>query len=75
MMICFTDRVSVGSMTGAAALPVGIWVSTSSPALTTAAAVLAAAIVIRHKANIRRLLIGQEPPLGRQSGKHPPDHP
>jgi glycerol-3-phosphate acyltransferase PlsY len=61
MMVCFTGRVSVGSMSGAVTLPVAVWEATGSSAMTAAAAVAAAAIIIRHRANIKRLVAGQEP--------------
>jgi glycerol-3-phosphate acyltransferase PlsY len=54
-------RVSVGSLCGAAALPVCIWITTGSGVLTIAAAVVALFIFGRHHANIKRLLAGKEP--------------
>ena len=61
MMVCFTGRVSVGSMTGAVTLPVAVWEATGSSAMTAAAAIAAALILIRHHGNIRRLIAGEEP--------------
>jgi glycerol-3-phosphate acyltransferase PlsY len=61
MMVCFTGRVSVGSMTAAVSLPAAVWEATGSAAITAAAAVAAAVIVARHHENIARLLAGTEP--------------
>jgi glycerol-3-phosphate acyltransferase PlsY len=61
MMVCFTGRVSVGSMSGAVTLPVAVWEATGSSAMTAAAAIAAALILIRHHGNIQRLIAGEEP--------------
>jgi len=54
-------RVSVGSLCAAAALPVSIWITTGSLVLIIAAAIIALLIFVRHHANIKRLLAGNEP--------------
>ena len=61
MMVCFTGRVSVGSMTASITLPVAVWQATGSSAMTAAAAVAALFIIARHHENIARLLAGKEP--------------
>ncbi len=61
MMVCFTGRVSVGSMTASVALPVAIWEATGSAAMTAAAALAAGLILLRHHENIARLVAGKEP--------------
>jgi glycerol-3-phosphate acyltransferase PlsY len=61
MMVCFTGRVSVGSMAASAALPVAVWEATGSTAMTAAAGIAAVLIVIRHHENIARLIAGKEP--------------
>jgi acyl phosphate:glycerol-3-phosphate acyltransferase len=61
MILCWTGRVSAGSLAAAAALPVAVWESTGSGVLTGCALIVAAGIGIRHRANIRRLLAGTEP--------------
>ena len=63
MMVCFTGRVSVGSITGSAALPVVVWEATGSSVMTAAAAVAALFIIARHHENIARLIAGKEPSL------------
>ncbi len=65
MMVCFTGRVSVGSMTASATLPVAVWEATGSSAMTAAAAVAAVLILIRHRENIKRLIAGKEPSVFR----------
>ncbi|CAB5116748.1 Acyl-phosphate:glycerol-3-phosphate O-acyltransferase PlsY (EC [Olavius algarvensis associated proteobacterium Delta 3] len=63
LCVCWFNRVSVASMAAAAALPVCIWETTGSGVLTGTATLVAAAIVIRHKDNLVRLLRGTEPPI------------
>jgi glycerol-3-phosphate acyltransferase PlsY len=61
-----TRIVSVGSLAGAATCAGGMLAAhgAKSPA-TWAAAFMAAAMVVRHRANIARLLRGEERRLGR----------
>ncbi len=61
LFVCMTSRVSVGSLAGAAALPLCIGEATGSGELTVCAGVMAAWIITRHRANIRRLMSGTEP--------------
>lgn len=57
----FTTRyVSLGSILGAAAVIVAVWVMPYSIAVAVIATVLAAVVILRHHANIRRLLAGTE---------------
>ncbi len=65
MIVCFTGRVSVGSMAASVALPVAVWEATGSSAMTGAAAVAALLIIARHHGNIARLLAGEEPSVFR----------
>jgi glycerol-3-phosphate acyltransferase PlsY len=61
LFLCLTSRVSAASLAAAAILPLAVWQATASPAFTTCAALMAAMIIWRHNANIRRLLQGTEP--------------
>lgn len=61
VMLLVSRRVSAGSLCAAAALPVSIWISAGSLVLMIAAALTALLIFVRHLANIRRLLAGNEP--------------
>ena len=61
--ICWYNRVSVGSLLAAAVLPLAVWKATGAPITTACAGVCAIMIVYRHRANIKRLLIGQEPEI------------
>lgn len=65
MMVCFTGRVSIGSMTASITLPVAVFEATGSSAMTAAAAVAALFIIARHHENIARLLAGKEPSIFR----------
>jgi len=79
-VVCWKRYVSVGSMVTAALLPllVGIgewagWAPAGGPWLMAASAVIAALVIGKHRANLRRLARGTEPRLGerihRQDGK------
>ena len=61
--VCWFNRVSVASLVAAAMLPVGIWEATGSGVFTGSATLVAAAIFIRHKDNLLRLLNGTEPTI------------
>jgi glycerol-3-phosphate acyltransferase PlsY len=60
-------RVSVGSIGAAAAYPFLVWffppAGSGRPLLTAVAAAVAGFVILRHRANIRRLLAGAEPPI------------
>ena len=58
-------RVSAGSMSAAVALPVSAFFIGLPPASVAVVAVMALFIIFRHKDNIRRLMDGSEPRLGR----------
>jgi glycerol-3-phosphate acyltransferase PlsY len=64
LMVCLTDRVSVGSLAAAAFLPLAVHLTARPLPLTLWAVVAGALIVWRHQANIRRLLAGREPRAG-----------
>ncbi len=72
-LVLVTRRVSVGSIGAALAYPfLVIWLLRGDPhrfllcAIVSAVALL---VIVRHKANIQRLLTGTEPPLGRGAGQ------
>ena len=66
LVVCWSRRVSAGSLSAAAVLPAAVWWSLRSPVFVGCAVLMAALIVLRHKDNIRRLLTGSEPTV---SGK------
>jgi len=76
--------VSLASIAAAVSLPIaaGVVLATrdtftwpgAAPFLTVSAA-LAALVVARHRANIARLLAGQERPMGRAPANGPADGP
>jgi glycerol-3-phosphate acyltransferase PlsY len=70
-MLLVARRVSVGSLCAAAALPVAIWFTAGSVAMTVTAGMVALLIFIRHHANIKRLLAGTEPAF--KLRKDPPE--
>ena len=59
--------VSLASIAAAVALPIGVFLM-GPRSIQTFAVIVAAAIVVRHHDNIRRLLRGTESPIGRRAG-------
>jgi glycerol-3-phosphate acyltransferase PlsY len=72
VLVLTTRYVSLGSMAAAVLLPVGVWLepailgSERSPALLATAIVVAVVVVLRHRANIGRLLNGTENRFGQK---------
>ncbi len=60
-MLSMARRVSVGSLSAAAVLPLAVWIATDSAILTATAAIAALFIFIRHGDNLKRLVAGKEP--------------
>jgi len=60
-----SKRVSVGSLTAAAALSVSVIFLNQSPAIIGCTLFISLAIIIRHKDNIKRLINGTEPKIGK----------
>jgi glycerol-3-phosphate acyltransferase PlsY len=58
---------SISSMTAAAAAPVALWLLSYPPVVVSGATVMALLIIVRHHANLKRLLEGTEPRLGANS--------
>jgi glycerol-3-phosphate acyltransferase PlsY len=64
-----TGYVSLGSMLGAIAFPIGAaTLGTANPYVLPVGCVLAGFIVFTHRTNIRRLLAGTENRFGRRRG-------
>ena len=59
-MLLVARRVSVGSLSAAATLPVAVWIAAGSAIMTGAAGIVALFIFIRHGGNLKRLLAGKE---------------
>jgi glycerol-3-phosphate acyltransferase PlsY len=60
-VVVWTRYISMGSVVGAATLPVWVWLTSQPPWPVVAASILAAAFIIyRHSSNIRRLRAGTE---------------
>jgi glycerol-3-phosphate acyltransferase PlsY len=60
-MLSVARRVSVGSLSAAAVLPLAVWIADDSAIMTATAAIVALLIFIRHRDNLKRLLAGEEP--------------
>lgn len=61
LMLCVTSRVSAGSLSAAAVMPLAMWKATHSWMLTACALIISAVVALRHKDNIHRLVGGTEP--------------
>ena len=61
LFIFLSRRVSAGSLSGAAVLPVAVWLTSHSIPLTACALITTIFIFSRHTDNIKRLLSGTEP--------------
>jgi acyl phosphate:glycerol-3-phosphate acyltransferase len=60
-VVAWTRHISMGSIVGAATLPLAIWLILKGPLAEVLASILAGAFVIyRHSNNIRRLRMGTE---------------
>ncbi|HUT03519.1 MAG TPA: glycerol-3-phosphate 1-O-acyltransferase PlsY [bacterium] len=63
-VVTLTRLVSAGSIAGALAMPIALWIGGASSARIGVAAAMAALIIAKHHANIARLTRGQESRLG-----------
>lgn len=59
--VAATQRMSVGSILGAASFPVICWVF--EPGFLYVGIVMALIVIIKHRANIKRLIKGEEPKM------------
>lgn len=66
LVVLTTRFVSLGSMVGAASLPVTAFLLHRSHLLVGVAGAIALFVILRHRANISRLLAGTESRLGRK---------
>jgi glycerol-3-phosphate acyltransferase PlsY len=62
-VLVLSRRVSVGSLSAAAVLPLAIWIDADSAILAASAVIVALFIFLRHRDNLKRLLAGKEPPF------------
>ena len=60
LVLCSFGYSSAGSLSAAAILPFGQWVTSHSVPLTGCAVIMAVAIFLRHSDNIKRLIEGTE---------------
>ena len=60
-VLAVARRVSLGSLSAAAALPLAVWIATDSAIMTATAGIVALFIFICHRDNLKRLLAGKEP--------------
>ncbi len=66
-----TRYVSLASILAAVSLPVSSWLIYRSPVITGVAVLIAAFVVIRHRANIQRLLAGTESKFAKKKPEEP----
>lgn len=63
LVVIISKRVSLGSISAAALAPFVAWVVTHDPKMVAVTSFLAVLLILRHHANIRRLLNGEEKPI------------
>jgi len=67
LMISFLLRISsLAAICSAVAAPAYIWLLTAQPAYVAAVGVMSLVLIWRHRTNIRNLLHGKEPRIGRK---------
>ena len=64
LTVVATRIVSLGSLATAVAAPLSLWLFHQPPVIVTMGCFLGAMVILRHRANIRRLLAGTEPRFG-----------
>jgi glycerol-3-phosphate acyltransferase PlsY len=67
-VVGITRKASVASLTVAVAFPIAVLVTGESAADVVVVSVLAVLVIVRHSANLRRLLRGEEHDLGATGG-------
>lgn len=67
-VLLMARRVSAGSLSAAAILPVAVWLAVDSTIMTAAAIIAAFFIFLRHRSNLKRLLAGKEPEFRLRKG-------
>ncbi len=67
LALSLTFRISsLAALGSLLILPMYLWIITKSPALVACGVVIGVLVFIRHKANIARLLKGEEPKIGQK---------
>ena len=69
LVVLATRVVSLSSIVAAAFAPIVFWFFFHSPILTGTSLFIAVMIILRHRGNIQRLLLGTEPRLGASSSR------
>ena len=64
LTVVATRIVSLGSLATAVAAPLSLWLFHQPPVIVVLGCFLGAMVIIRHRANIQRLLAGTEPRFG-----------
>jgi glycerol-3-phosphate acyltransferase PlsY len=68
VVLVIARRVSVGSLSAAAILPLAIWIDADSAIVAASAVIVALFIFMRHRDNLKRLLAGKEPQFRLRKG-------
>ena len=64
LAVVATRIVSLGSLATAVAAPLSLWLFQQPPVIVATGCFLGAMVIMRHRANIRRLFAGTEPRFG-----------
>jgi glycerol-3-phosphate acyltransferase PlsY len=67
-VLVIARRVSVGSLSAAAVLPLAVWINADSAILPASAGIFAFFIFMRHRDNLKRLVAGKEPQFRLRKG-------
>jgi glycerol-3-phosphate acyltransferase PlsY len=71
LVMAVISRISsLSALTAATLSPVYIYLFTDSLDFTAMAIAMTAFLIYRHRANIRRLLAGEEPRIGKKARTH-----
>lgn len=72
--VLVTRIISVGSIAAAVSYPVAIWITDGRPVVILSGALLAALVIFMHRANLVRLLRGEEKRMNFSRKKTPPSN-
>lgn len=67
VVLAWSRIASLSSLTAALALPLVLWLIGADRILLTFGSTIALLVIVRHRANLHRLLRGEEPRLGRKA--------
>jgi acyl phosphate:glycerol-3-phosphate acyltransferase len=67
IVICISNRVSIGSLCASAVLPMAVWIETGLSVFAVCTMIFTIMIFLRHIDNIKRILRGTEPVIWKKN--------